>query len=152
MEGNRVAIIAVVIALAFGMFIGTRMQTLTQATKFEAMRSEMDGYRAQIADLRAQLVKAQAAPVQEQIAAQEPPQDAPAPKEWSDGMYLVGEDIEPGLYRGTPAPDGGAYWARLKDADPHAIISNGTPDGPFVLRIKKSDFAVEINDATIRRK
>lgn len=66
---------------------------------------------------------------------------------FTDGIYLVGEDIKPGTYRGTVTSSmGTGYWARLRDTDGgvNSIIANGLPGGPFVLTIKPTDKAVEL--------
>ena len=60
-------------------------------------------------------------------------------------MYLVGEDIEPGVYDGVVVKEQG-HWARLKGTDGMVsqIIANGIVRGPFVLTIVQSDVAVEL--------
>lgn len=69
---------------------------------------------------------------------------------FSDGVYLVGEDIQPGMYDGVVEAEVG-YWARLSDVDgsTHAIIANGIPRGPFVLAITPGDKAVELRGVQI---
>jgi hypothetical protein len=64
---------------------------------------------------------------------------------FSDGVFLVGEDIPPGTYDGT-VTDAVGYWARLKDTDGavSSIIANGLPRGPFVLTVIETDKAVEL--------
>lgn len=54
-----------------------------------------------------------------------------------NGMYEVGADIKPGLYRS----EGSGYWERLKDAEGSldSIIANGNATGPAYVQIKKSD-------------
>jgi len=69
---------------------------------------------------------------------------------YGDGVYLVGEDIAPGIYDGTV--DGSlGYWARLKATDglTSAIIANAIVRGPFVLEIYVADRAVELRAVTI---
>jgi hypothetical protein len=74
---------------------------------------------------------------------------------FTDGVYLVGEDIKPGTYRGvlTGSMEFG-YWARLSGTDGTlgSIIANGTPQGPFVLTIKSSDVAVELSGVKLTLK
>jgi hypothetical protein len=72
----------------------------------------------------------------------------PEPKEefpqlYNAGMYLVGIDLLPGIYRG----DGSCYWERLKDASGtfDAIIANGNTENQFYVHINESDFAFSIN-------
>lgn len=64
---------------------------------------------------------------------------------YGDGVYLVGEDIPPGIYDGVVTGEQG-YWARLKGVDGQVsqIVANGIPRGPFVLTLVGSDMAVEL--------
>jgi len=71
--------------------------------------------------------------------------EAPAPAAaFSDGVHLVGSDIQPGTYKAANS-DGDCYWARLKNTDGNfaAIIANGNPSGQAVVTIAKSDGAFE---------
>lgn len=58
-----------------------------------------------------------------------------------DGVFLVGEDIEPGTY----ASEGGTncYWARLSSTSGNDILANGLPGGPVTVTISESDAAFE---------
>jgi len=69
---------------------------------------------------------------------------------YSDGVYLVGEDIPAGTYDGVVNGSIG-YWARLKTTDGSisSIIENGIPKGPFVLTIVPADEALELRDVTL---
>ena len=69
---------------------------------------------------------------------------------FGDGVYLVGEDIQPGVYDGAVTGEAG-YWARLKATDGmvSSIVANGLPRGPFVLTIVESDRAVELRGVVI---
>lgn len=60
------------------------------------------------------------------------------------GTYLIGSDIKPGTYRATASS--GCYWARLSSLDGgvDAIIQNENTDGPFVVRIKATDKALQV--------
>lgn len=60
------------------------------------------------------------------------------------GLFLVGEDIEPGTYRGDGS-GGTCYWARLSGTSGEFddIITNGLPQGPTVVTIAESDVAFE---------
>lgn len=60
----------------------------------------------------------------------------------TDGTYLVGADIKPGTYRGTPSD--GCYYARLASLDGSDIIDNNNTDGPVVVQIKASDKAFQV--------
>lgn len=59
---------------------------------------------------------------------------------FSDGTYVVGEDIQPGTYKTTGPANGMCYWARLKDTSGSfsSIIANGAPQGPATVTISKS--------------
>lgn len=63
-----------------------------------------------------------------------------------DGIYLVGEDIKPGTYRGDGS-SGMCYWARLSGTSGELddVIANGLPEGPTVITIADSDVAFETN-------
>lgn len=57
----------------------------------------------------------------------------------TDGTYLVGTDILPGMYR---TPGGSAcYWARLRSLDTSDIIDNNNSTGPQVIEILPTDRA-----------
>jgi len=65
------------------------------------------------------------------------------PQAFQQGMYLVGRDIQAGVYRG----EGGCYWERLADVTGtlEGILANANPIGQFYLRVKESDFAVAVD-------
>lgn len=58
------------------------------------------------------------------------------------GIYVVGEDIKPGLYQLA----GDCYWARLSGftGESKHIIANDTADGPFVVEIDPTDVGFEL--------
>ena len=60
------------------------------------------------------------------------------------GIFLVGENIEPGTYRGDGS-GGNCYWARLSgtSGDFDDLIANDLPGGPTVVTIARSDVAFE---------
>jgi|tagenome__1003787_1003787.scaffolds.fasta_scaffold20378843_1 hypothetical protein len=60
------------------------------------------------------------------------------------GTYLVGADINPGVYRAAPSP--GCYWARLSTLNTSDIIDNDNADGPVVVEIGSSDKAFQASD------
>jgi hypothetical protein len=72
----------------------------------------------------------------------------PEPEGFSDGVWVVGEDIEPGIYR-TQGPGDGewdlCYWARLSGltGDFEELIVNGIPEGPASVEILPTDVAFE---------
>jgi hypothetical protein len=72
---------------------------------------------------------------------------------FSDGVYVVGEDIPSGTYDGVVRGSFG-YWARLKGSDGSIaqIIENGLPRGPFVLTIEPGDHAVELRGVTLSQR
>jgi hypothetical protein len=61
-----------------------------------------------------------------------------------DGIFLVGQDIKPGQYRGNQA-GGDCYWARLKGTSGsfEDLIANDNVSGPTVVTIRSSDKAFE---------
>lgn len=67
--------------------------------------------------------------------------DAPS-AQFSDGTWVVGEDIEPGVYRNS-GDWSSCYWERLSGLSGEFgdIIANGIPDGPVVVEIAGSDAA-----------
>lgn len=62
---------------------------------------------------------------------------------WTEGMYEVGTDISVGKYRTIGGPS--CYYSRLASLDGEDIIDNNLSDGPMVIRVKKSDVAVEFS-------
>ena len=65
-----------------------------------------------------------------------PPNDAIV-----DGVWLVGRDIQPGIYRTMTA---GCYWARLSSVSgSSAILDNGNTPGPSYVEILPTDVAFE---------
>jgi hypothetical protein len=62
---------------------------------------------------------------------------------------LVGEDVEPGIYKS----DGNVeYWARLSDTDGEDnIIANDTPTGPTYVEIRSTDKAFESRGGTWKK-
>jgi hypothetical protein len=62
----------------------------------------------------------------------------------SDGTYLVGTDIQPGLWRSDGGTDGmPCYWKRLSGLSGSLddIIQNNVSDGPQVVQIQPTDKA-----------
>jgi hypothetical protein len=69
-----------------------------------------------------------------------------------DGVLLVGKDVKPGTYQTRVISDviSSCYWARLSDVDGSmaSIIDNDlktTVGAVMTLRVKSSDYAIEIN-------
>lgn len=88
------------------------------------------------------------------------PSDSPAPATTSEkaetygtGTYIVGEDIESGLYRATVGNSGMAYIERAKDLsmDLDSIIANIILTGDGYVEILSSDKAVSLMDVTLEK-
>ena len=62
-----------------------------------------------------------------------------------DGMFLVGSDIAPGVYKATAADSGSCYFARLHSGTTSDIIDNGNVSGPVVVTVQPGDYALELN-------
>jgi hypothetical protein len=62
------------------------------------------------------------------------------------GLYEVGSEIQPGIYRTSGNTDG-CYWARLRnfDGDLDSVITNGLVNGPSRMTIKRTDIGVEFS-------
>ena len=60
------------------------------------------------------------------------------------GTYLVGSEIQPGIYRGESLNES-CYWARLENLSGEfgAILANDINTGQFYVEVKNSDFAFE---------
>jgi hypothetical protein len=72
------------------------------------------------------------------------------PATYTDGIYMVGEQIAPGDYDGVVTGAAG-YWARLRGTDGliGEIVANALVKGPFVLSVNSSDVAVELRGVKI---
>lgn len=62
------------------------------------------------------------------------------------GTYIVGRDIQPGLYKGQAGEDilYSCYWARLMDLSGEfsSLIANDNATGSFYVEVLASDFAL----------
>ena len=69
--------------------------------------------------------------------------DVPANATFTDGIWRVGVEIEPGLYRAVPEGRLSCYWERLTDVSGSFddLIANGRTDDPTQVRIMPTDFA-----------
>lgn len=66
----------------------------------------------------------------------------PIAQGFTEGVYLVGYDIEPGRYRVSPEASGETtYWARLDDT--LDIIDNNLSEGDLIVIVNESDYALE---------
>ncbi|MGY1606360.1 MULTISPECIES: hypothetical protein [unclassified Geodermatophilus] len=74
------------------------------------------------------------------------PEPAPEPPGFGDGTYLVGTDIQPGLYRADGTS--GCYWERLSDVtgDFDAILANDNPSGQSYVEILPTDVAFSTDE------
>jgi hypothetical protein len=65
---------------------------------------------------------------------------------FSDGMYLVGSDIQPGTYVSTGAS--GCYWERLSSltGDFETILANDNPSGQTYVEILPTDVAFSTDE------
>ncbi|HJQ86317.1 MAG TPA: hypothetical protein VJ820_02480 [Propionibacteriaceae bacterium] len=73
--------------------------------------------------------------------ANEPEQPAEQFRTFEDGVWVVGEDIKPGIYRNAD-PGSGCYWERMRNFSGglNSILANGlATGGPIVAEILKSD-------------
>lgn len=91
------------------------------------------------------------------IAACQPAADAAPNPLTDDGVWVVGEQIQPGTYAVKPDDDAfGAYWARCSAVacDPFSstapsVILNSMPTGPEFITIDPTDVAVELRGVTL---
>lgn len=60
------------------------------------------------------------------------------------GTYLVGSDIQPGIYEGKTADS--CYWSRLKDVSGSldSILANDNSVGQFYIEVVQGDYALKI--------
>lgn len=65
------------------------------------------------------------------------------------GMYLVGRDIGPGMYRGVAGEDvlGSCYWARLSgvSGELDEVLANDNATGQYYIEVQPGDFALEVS-------
>lgn len=82
----------------------------------------------------------------------EPPDEYPA--EIGVGIYLVGIDIQPGLYQGTAGEDisDSCYWARLRDVSGTLddVIANDNAIGQYFVQVSDADFALKTGCNLVR--
>lgn len=95
---------------------------------------------------------AEAEPVVEESATPKPtstPEPTPNPNMISSGTYLVGTDIQPGLYRGNAGSGffGSCYWERLSGLSGQFddIIANDGPNGQFYVEVFETDMAFSVD-------
>ncbi len=77
-----------------------------------------------------------------------PIEDVPARAELLNsvpvGMYIVGRDIAPGLYKGEAPTGSSCTWKRLNGftGDLASVTSSGTPAEQYLVVVIASDYAV----------
>lgn len=71
--------------------------------------------------------------------------DAKANEIAGDGLYRVGSDIQPGVYKAGPADSGNCYHSRLASLDSSDIIDNGNTSGAVVIVVAPTDTALELS-------
>ena len=71
---------------------------------------------------------------------------------YSDGIYLVGTDIEAGLYKGTVDSDatGAAHWEISSDANGERFVAGGDPVGQFYVKAT-SGYYLRLKGVTIAK-
>lgn len=78
----------------------------------------------------------------------------PDPNHVLPGIYLVGKDIQPGIYRGETGTTtwDSCYWARLQGLSGTLddIIANDNAVGQYYVEVQNSDFALETACELIR--
>lgn len=76
-----------------------------------------------------------------------PPTATPNPDLLRPGTYIVGTDIQPGIYRGNAGQGvfSSCYWARLKDLSGSidALTANDNSLGQFYVEVAQGDYAFE---------
>jgi hypothetical protein len=72
-----------------------------------------------------------------------PKPTGPATTIETGGIYVVGEDIQPGTYKTAGGDRRRCYWARLRDTsgDRGTILANDLAEGPMTVTIKTTDGA-----------
>ena len=70
----------------------------------------------------------------------------PIAKRCTSGTFLVGADIQPGRYRLNPTGDMG-YWERINAN--LGTIDNDLGGGQRIVVVRKTDFALKINNAIL---
>jgi hypothetical protein len=74
-----------------------------------------------------------------------------AASSFSDGTYVVGTDIQPGVYKTSGPASSGAldtcYWARLAtlDGSLDSINANNNISGPTTVQVNSGDKAFEVS-------
>lgn len=68
---------------------------------------------------------------------------------FNPGLYLVGDDIQPGFYRGQTNSNvlETCYWSRLRELteSTDSIIASDTHLGQFYVEVKATDYALQVS-------
>jgi len=77
-------------------------------------------------------------------AATDTPEPTEDPNSFEDGKWLVGTDVQPGIYR-TDNAGGSCYWARLSGLSGELgdLLANDNASGPAIVEIAATDAAFE---------
>jgi hypothetical protein len=82
------------------------------------------------------------------------PTATPNPNLIGPGTYLVGVDIQPGIYKGNAGEGlfGSCYWERLKDLTGtiDSILANDNEIGQFYVEVKNTDYALKTDCELLR--
>jgi hypothetical protein len=148
-----IAAIALVIGVAIGAIIGASVNS-QDPQEIIAAEEEAERLRGAVenAEDRAWKLYREREALQAQLAS-EPASAAGVENEpgtYTDGIFVVGEDIAPGTYEGELTADAG-YWARLKNTEGtmYSIITNALVTGPFTVTVVESDKALELRGVRI---
>jgi len=63
------------------------------------------------------------------------------------GIYIIGRDIEPGIFKGEAGADflESCYWARLSNVSGiNNILANNNATGQFFIEVLPTDFALQV--------
>jgi len=136
-----------------------KAQVDTQAAQLVSVTAERDLMKIELDPVRRE---AEAAAAEEQAKAEADAKvaaaaEAAAAKKaadaaantFGDGVYLVGQDMKAGRYKGKTLTDMG-YWAVLKDPNGDNIISNNIVKGQFYVSVKNGQY-IELNGVEITR-
>jgi len=82
------------------------------------------------------------------------PTNTPDPNLINPGTYIVGVDIQAGIYKGFAGADlfASCYWERLKDLTGSfdSILANSNSVGQFYVEVKSSDYALKTDCEMVR--
>lgn len=110
----------------------------------DSLKRERDDLAAQLDPIRrAEEEAAAAAKAQADAEAAEAAAAAAAAaaNTYTDGVYLVGVDMQAGRYKGIPSnPDRSGYWAVLADANGRDIVANGNVKGQFYIEARDGQY------------